>query len=529
LKTHIFILKTFYSTPLQTYRYPGFNCDFKWPKEGGVGLGVAGIWNLLLRVGEPADIVEEENLHTPRSGDLLFVNPDNPFSPDTEKKLYDWMEAGGKIVGAGCPEAWRFAFPSDFIIESSKLDNPYSALAWICEGAQPELITPPGWKFLKIKKCKNISIKNFGILASIGGERQTPQRALVSPIEEAPAVLTYKNFIFFNGNPFSAFQAWLQGQENLEPWLLWRHRIFWLDEYASFLCQTLKKIKIIQPLEKGIPALAKTTIVLKHDLDYSRDSTYLDIEKQANISGVHAILKDSNTNYWLDKLKLNPQNESAFHYNTAIYSRWLEAARHILLNLPKRSYLPNKKAIQGKGLLKQVRWAKKKGIGINTLHRHDPFIIYPELVDALDTVYNNEIEVLGSNSFFRGQVLRWGVNCSDGLRGNYGDAPNPQFPYWFPFRLAHSGYGGRLLKGWETTSMMEIEPGLLEQMIDYNIPGLSQKVIVLNFHPAHARTSTFVKGGCVNWFHEILNLCHSRKVDIRTLSDVFKVLKGFVK
>ena len=119
--------------------------------------------------------------------------------------------------------------------------------------------------------------------------------------------------------------------------------------------------------------------------------------------------------------------------------------------------------------MKQVRWAKNKGIGINTLHRHDPFIIYPELVDALDTVYNNEIDVLGSNSFFRGQVLRWGVDYSDGIRGNYGDAPSPQFPYWFPFRLAHSGHGGRLLKGWETTSMMEIEPGLLEQMIDYNI------------------------------------------------------------
>ena len=163
------------------------------------------------------------------------------------------------------------------------------------------------------------------------------------------------------------------------------------------------------------------------------------------------------------------------------------------------------------------------------MHRHLPFIFYPELVDALDTVYENEKGVLGSNSFFRGQVLRWGIDYVDGLRGTFGDFPDPQFPYWFPFRLAHAGHGGRMLRGWESTSMMEIEPGLVEQMLDYRIPGLMQKVLILNFHPAHAKGSTFAKEGCVNGFRETLDLCNSRGVEVRPLAEVFRILNNHLE
>jgi hypothetical protein len=75
---------------------------------------------------------------------------------------------------------------------------------------------------------------------------------------------------------------------------------------------------------------------------------------------------------------------------------------------------------------------------------------------------------------------------------------------------------------------MEAEPALVEQMLDYNIPGLSQRVIVLNYHPAHANTSTFVKGGCVNWFREIIDLCKQHNVEIRTLAEVYKTLNEFL-
>jgi hypothetical protein len=511
------------------YRFSGENQLVRWPQENGFRLGMAGAWNLLFRVGAHPRIIEESNLHSPEEGDVLYIAADASFSPQTERAIQKWLASGGKVLASGYPEAWKFALPNNSSIQNSKLNCPYAALAWLYEDGKPELTTPPGWTFLRIKKKESNSLEFIGNLVSISGERQTPIRALVKPLEDAPAIIRSENFVYLNGNPFSALQSWLQGQENLEPWLSWRHRIFWLDEYAAFLYKTLRDIKFLPEGGNDLSQLSETTVVFRHDLDYSRDTTYLDMETQANLSGVHAILDDQNTNYWMDTLSSTHGHESAFHYNTASYSRWLEAARNKLLNLSKRPYRPNKKAIKGKGLLNQVRWAKKKGIGIKTLHRHASFILYPELVDALDTVYKNEEEVLGSSSYFRAQVLRWGIDRADGLRGNFGDAPAPQFPYWFPFRLAHAGFGGKLLRGWENTCVMEAEPGLVEQMLDYNAPGLKQRVFILNYHPAHANSSTFNKNGGANWLRGIIELCAQRGVDVRTLSEVYKSLNTYLK
>ena len=511
------------------YRFSGGSQVVRWPQSDGIRLGMAGTWNLLFRVGAYPQMINVSDLHIPKERDILYVAADAMFSSQAEKALQDWMVAGGRIVASGHPEAWRFILPKDIILESARLDKPYAALAWLQEGLAPELVAPPQWTYLQIKTNKVDSIECEGKLAAISGERQTPKRALIDPLEDAPAILSYGNLIYFNGNPFTALQAWLQGQENLEPWLAWRHRYFWLDEFAGFLYKNLQRNQLLPEEENGIPGLAKTTVVFKHDLDFSRDTTYIEMENKAGLSGVYPILKDRNTKFWGNVLKANPMHESAFHYNTGSYSRLLEAIRFKLFSLPKRPYRPNKKEICRKGLLNQVIWAKNNGIGIETLHRHLSFIIYPELIDALDAVYNNETEVLGSNSFFRGQLLRWGTDFVDGMRGTVGEFPDPQFPYWFPFRLAHAGDGGRLLRGWESTSLMEAEPALVEQMLDYNIPGLSQRVIVLNYHPAHANTSTFVKGGCVNWFREVIDLCKQRNVEIRTLAEVYKVSIDFVE
>ena len=524
-----FILGNSGTSPGPDYEFSVGSQIVRWPQENGFRLGVAGTWNFLFRVGACPKIVKDSNLHIPEEGDVLHVIADVGFSSKTEKALQVWMEAGGRVLASGCPEAWRFAFPENVFLESARLDNPYSALAWLHEGGEPELVAPPQWTYLRVQKNESNSIKCRGILAAISGERHTPKRARVSPLEDAPVTLCYGNLIYFNGNPFAALQAWLQGQENLEPWLAWRHRYFWLDEFAASLCRILKKNQLLPESKNGVPGMAKTTLVFKHDLDFSRDTTYLDMENQAKVPGVNAILRDKNTSFWVDKLKTIDDQESAFHYNTGSYSRLLEALREKLLNLPKRSVRPNKKAIAGDGLLKQVLWAKHNGIGIETLHRHLSFILYPELIDALDTVYRSAKDVLGSNSFFRAHVLRWGVDSVDGIRGNFGDFPGPQFPYWFPFRLAHAGHGGRLLRGWESTSMMEIEPALVEQMLDYNIPGLPQRILILNYHPAHANRSTFAKEGCANWFRDILDLCKSKGIQVRTLSEVYRMLNNHLE
>jgi hypothetical protein len=331
-----------------------------------------------------------------------------------------------------------------------------------------------------------------------------------------------------NGSPFHALQAWLQGQEDLAPWLQWRHRLFWLDEWVSDIRRLLSGCQIPFPPSDlpAIPELGRTSVVLRHDLDYSRDTSYLDLEVRLKVPAVHAVLRDSNTRFWVSRLRQHPDQESAFHYNTARYSRlgnWLGT----LVGRPQRTYIPDRSATVRDGLLRQVRWARRRGIGVATLHRHLAVQLYPEWIDALDRVFSEEPEVLGGSSMFRTQVLRWGVGRADGGRGTYVDHPDAQFPYWFPFKLAHAAGGGRVLRGWESASLLEIEPDLFAQMLDHHVPGIPQRLFTLNFHPGHARRSTFVNGGSYAHFQAVLEMCMARDVRLLTLREAFEAMNRF--
>jgi len=122
-------------------------------------------------------------------------------------------------------------------------------------------------------------------------------------------------------------------------------------------------------------------------------------------------------------------------------------------------------------------------------------------------------------------VLRWGIDRADGGDGTYADFPDALFPFWFPYRLAHAGDGGRLLRGWESASLMEPEPELVEQMLDYDIPGLPQKVITVNFHPAHANKPNFYRDGSLKAFKRVLEIIRSRRdVKVETLASIYNKL-----
>jgi len=336
---------------------------------------------------------------------------------------------------------------------------------------------------------------------------------------DCPAAVRFERFFLLNCDPFGAFQAWLQAQVDLEPWLGWRHRIFWLDEMVAFLRVMLVRVGVL-PQDShalGIPGFGATTVVLRHDLDHSRDTAYLDLENVARVPGVHAVLKDFNASFWRKKLREWPQHETAFHYNTARYSRVTNFLRKKIFRLPPTPYLPARSELVGTGLLRQVQWAKRAGVGIGTLHRHLSLVYYPEYVDALDAVFEHEPGVLGASSYFQGDVLRWGVDRVDGVRGTFAS----MFPYWFPFRLAHVGDGGRLLRGWETASLMEMEPAMLEQILNHKVDGLPQRLLVLTYHPAHANREIFTAGGCVVWFREVLDILRSTGTEVMTLREVF--------
>jgi hypothetical protein len=522
----VFILSHQNGIPQQNnfYRFRGMEKIISWPICGGAFLGEVGVWNFLFRLGMNPEYLMPKATASLVKGDLLFVIAEREVLEKDVCERIDRYLADGVVVIAGGPlSAWQWLLPVAAVAEQASSVNSYAAFGWKFGDTPAELIAPPLWPYSRLINREDIC--TYGQLVVIGGERQTPQRAVITELPDSPAVIRHKNFIFLNGNPFAAFQAWLQGQEDLSPWLQWRHRLFWLDEQAAFLLKILNEyaLKPSQIIPRPLPGLSETVVVLRHDLDHSRDTAYLEIEQEAKVPGVHAVLKDNNTGFWIKTLGKLADHETSFHYATAQYNKWLEWLRS-KFGLKKRSLVPKRRLIAGAGLLRQVQWAKRRGIGIKTIHRHQSFLIYPEWVDALHNVFENEPDVLGASSLFRGQLLRWGSDRADGMHGAYGVFPDAQFPYWFPCKLAHAGLGGKPLRGWETASVMEIEPELFKQMLDYRVPGIPQKIITINYHPSHARRSTFCNGGSLLWWKDILRIIRQRGIGVMTLSDLYALM-----
>jgi len=153
--------------------------------------------------------------------------------------------------------------------------------------------------------------------------------------------------------------------------------------------------------------------------------------------------------------------------------------------------------------------------------RHLIFLPYPEWVDALDYVFSSHPDVFGASSMFRSQVLRWGVDQVDGSFATVSEWPEVQYPFWLPYKLAHAADGGRALRGWESASVMECEPELVDQMLSHKLPSLPQRVFTFNYHPAHASGSAFHREGSFKAFQHMLEVLRSHDVDIKTSRDVF--------
>jgi len=491
-----------------------------WPKEAGAGLGPAGAWNLFWRLGvHPRDCGRERLPDEPRES-ILIVPELAEEDESLATKLHAWAEAGGWIVVAGGAKAfkeWRN-------LSSRSYCAPYRGFAYAGVSDDVELVSPPRWPVVVANG--DVQGECFGSLVEIHGERQTPGRAVITPVKGAAAVYSRGRIVFLNANPFSAFQAWLQAQEEVAPWFGWRHRLFWFDEQAVAVWKILKRAGL--PLDElarpGIPGLGETTVVLRHDVDDSRDTSYLDTELSHDVAAVHAILDDHNSRFWIDKLAFCEDHEPAFHYNTIRKKRFsTRLIEKILpeLNRPPEQYAPEYSQLTRGGLSKQVENAKSLGIQSETIHRHGPFIIYPELIEELSELRSRFPGTLGSSSFFRGQVLRWGARRCDGGSGNVGEFPDAHYAFWYPFRVGHAGNGGRILRGWEMPCMMECELKLVEALIAYRIPEIKQRVFMLDYHPAHANTSTFAEAGLQDAFREIVEFLKNSQIGLLTLADVY--------
>ncbi|HEV3140016.1 MAG TPA: hypothetical protein VGY57_05850, partial [Vicinamibacterales bacterium] len=229
------------------YRFGGARGAVRWPTAAGAGLGRAGCWNFLVRVGVSPAEVDWRRLRSLPSGTIVFISLDGVVEDEAERAIRERIDSGGTIVAEGDPAAWSHLFPELFRGRSEQLDNPYAALGYALRD-RTELIAPPRWPFFAFDAL-DAETRAVGRVVAISGERQTPSRAIVAPQPLAPAVVRWRSLVFLNGSPFRALQSWLQGQEDLQPWLQWRHRLFWLDEWTSAIRALLIDCGVALPSE----------------------------------------------------------------------------------------------------------------------------------------------------------------------------------------------------------------------------------------------------------------------------------------
>lgn len=491
-----------------------------WPIDEGRHLGAAGMWNFLWRIGVHAQDCTVDQLPPPRDA-ILWAHLDEGTQSDRLLLISQWMAAGGYVVASGDAKAWSPILGWDVASwTSTRPEHPYAGLAWQLPNRDAELIAPARWPFGVCRKAPAMT-QMIGSISAVQGERQTPGRALLVGLD-APAIVCGAHYCFLNGHPFAALQAWLQGQEDLQPWLGWRHRLFWLDEWVSTLADVLSMLPALPPQlpRPGIMGLGATTVILRHDVDHSRNTAYLEEEIRRGVPATHAVLNDGNTAFWRRTLAAYPEHECALHYSTGGRD-WMREARSRIRGSGAPPLQPRPAQVARGGLLRQVRWAQSHGIGVASLLRHLVFQVYPEWIDGLDQVFANEQAVLGASSMFRAQVLRWGAARVDGVAGTVGEFPDSQFPMWLPFKLAHAGRGGARLRGWESTSLIESEPELVDQMLGHRSRHLPQRVITLGYHPAHAHGTTFSASGGIGSFRRVLDVIARHHVCIEPARHVF--------
>ncbi len=490
------------------YAFPDWKGEVvQWPRDYGANLGQAGAYNFFIRGGYKPSIVEPDSVVALDQRDLLVVDlPMIGNAPSGLTGQLNDLECGIMFTGNLATAASAVGIEPPVWTKPS---SAYNAVGVTVKDRSTPL-QPANWGSFAFANSHNT--ESTHPLFEIAGDRLSPDTALRVPINGATLLTEVEAAAprhLLNAMPFSALQAWLQGQEDLTQWQGWNSRQHWLDDYVDILYDALASVLDGHDYERI--DLPSSTICFRHDNDDSVDPTFPALQEEEGVEATYAILQDENLPAWQAIQAKHPSHEYVLHYTT-IASRYdlPKYIRSALSLTPLRGLLEKYdvgRHVLGEGkLLKQVKAARAAGIGVTTLHRHFAYLPYPEIIDAFEGVYESDPEVSATSSLFRGNLYRWGMEELDGMMSSNAPWPDVQFPYWMPFRIAHAARRGEILRGWECTMMMEPEPNFVRQVLTVRHRNLPHKFAMLCYHPSNTVKSPLVDGGTLPWVQAVIRL-----------------------
>lgn len=497
------------------YSFKGANGKTKWPKECGAFLGPCGAYNLLSRLGLHAVVCTASNTSSIENESVVIVHSVTNKN-GLGKDFYNQMKVKKcKVLLLGHINAYKDALQIKEC-RMIKMGNPNLVLGYKDALSRVKPMTPVRWQYAEIKApAKNSKYE----VTEIHGDFQCPKSATYYEPPNTPLVYSFDNLSYINLDLFSAFQSFLQGQDDLLYLINWRDRQFWLDEYSEDVAELLMSIHAIPHISPKKDLTQKA--VIRHDVDCSRDTTYLDITEKHDIPCSYSILLDNNSEFWLKTLKPYDRVEQSYHYSTmgSFYKDVVMRKLNFPTHLRLKHYYNH---VSGRSLLKQVRKAGKKGISTQFITRHYCTHYYPEYIDAYFYLEENHQTFKGSNSFNYSKVIRWGDIYFDSNQNTLARSPDAHFPFWMPYRVANAAEAGKISRTNESISLIEPEYEFVKRLLTKQYQYIATKNIVLNYHPAHARNDLFNREGNLKQLEDVINLLKLRNVKLTNIEELHK-------
>ena len=466
----------------KVYRFDGAEGKKSWLVGKYAYLAANALSNILRRLGISFDVLSENEIRDDilEFYDTVFLPNAAHLSESALSLIYKWCgDNNHKLIVSGDTN-----LPDLFLGVGHRKRVVASDYCGI-----PEFVfCPPDYT---MNFClKNGKAQGFEKVVSF----QKNNQAWEMEKTDYDAIIINQNVLYVTFSVFEYFGALFQGHLDIKPIyeILPSKRCFYLDLATIFLKKLFKKIGIKESCKIEIDSvdLRKNIMILKHDVDYSRNLEYLKFELENHIPATFAILVDKNKDFWLSNIPENDFIEKSYHFPANLRGK-LNNITHIL----KLDF--NKILTIKKNLYHQVKSAKNHGIPINTIHRHGSKFYYPETVDGLGYLYRQLPEIKGSMTMFRFSNFQF--SKSEFSKNYTIEHPDVSVPFWFPFKLKEASIESKEeIRGWEMGQFIEPDIKHINSVFDSSrsLPG----IFSFDFHPAHAKTDTFNPGGNFKWF-----------------------------